>query len=433
MPDRNIVTQVGIEDLKFALTEIAENLSAHINASLSKAHGINLVSGYVDADGNDLTTYQDSNGDIIGNYFLRFVIESVIYFAPAVTTTLPGQDATTGSVNTSPEGEFENQGGSSWITDYTSDQVSQANAVNTDVLIPHTRQPHAATHGSMTVILQDTFSSLGHKVGTHVIQIKIANLVYTIPCSLRFGGPIQAPRIGGILSNSSVNIPEGEPNTCDVPVTVPFLGGTKPVLYHWQYNNSSVWTDITPSVSGSLALPGWSSGIDFQWSDTSNPTFRITGVHPGSNETRSAQFRCRVTNVAVPDTGPNSGVITNTFTFTATDQTGTWLCGVACDLGYISRERYLIDAAWSAKNVDMLTHAGYSAWAEPLAAWFRKHPYCFFPVAFFVCAWTREVCYRSGHVPTGSLIGKAVMAVGRPVCSMIGAVRSALKLSSARR
>jgi hypothetical protein len=201
---------------------------------------------------------------------------------------------------------------------------------------------------------------------------------------------------------------------------VPFLGGTKPVEYHWQYNNTAVWTDITPASSGSLSLPGWSSGIDFQWSDTSNPTFRIVGVHPGSNQTRSAQFRCRVTNAAVPNTGPNSGVITNTFTFTATDQTGTWFCGVACDFGYISKEDYQTDAEWSSKNIDAITYAGYTKFAEPMSAWFRKHPYCFWPVAFFTCAWTREVCYLSGKKKSGSLIGKAVMKLGRPACALLG-------------
>jgi hypothetical protein len=423
MPDRNIVTQVGIEALKFALAEIAENLNAHINASLSKAHGVNIVAGFIDDDGNDRTTYQDSNGDIIGNYFLRFAINNVIYFAPAVVTALPGQDETSGAVNTSPEGEFEGQGGSAWVTDYTSDQVSQANAINTDVLILHTRQPHASTHGSMTAVLQSTFSNLGHTVGTHVVQLKIANNVYTIPCSTRLGGPLQAPRIGGILSNATVNIPEGKPNTCDVPVTVPFLGGTKPVAYHWQFNNTGVWTDITPAVSANLPLPGWSGGIDFQWASTTVATFRIVGVHPGSNQTRSAQFRCRVTNVVVPDAGPTSGVITNTFTFTATDQTGTWFCGVACDFGYISVEDYRTDAKWSRENIDDITYAGYTAFAEPLAAWFRKHPRCFWPLAFFVCAWTREVCYRSGTKPSGSIIGKLAMAIGQPVCWLIGLLK----------
>lgn len=430
MADRSIVTQVGIEDLKFALTEIAENLEAHINASLSKAHGINVLVGYVDAHGNDLTTYQDSNGDAIGNYYLRFTIENVAYYAPANFTTLPGQDATTGSIDTSPEGEFEAQGGSAWITDYTSDQVAQANAINTDVLVAHTRQPHYSTHGSLEVIAQDTFTNLGHRVGTHVIRIRIGNNVYNIPAVSRFGGPLQPPRIGGIPTNLSVEIGEGDPNDCNVPVTVPFNGGTRPVEYHWQYNNSAVWTDITPAANGSLALPGWDDGINFQWSDLSNPTFRITQVKPGSNETRSAQFRCRVTNAAVPDTGPESGIITNTLTFTASDETGTWLCGVACDLGYISLEDYKTDAAWSDEHVGALTYAGYSLWAEPLAAWFRKHPKLFWTVALFVCAWTREVCFRSGTKKSGSLIGKAVMVVGRPICAMIGAARALVRLST---
>jgi hypothetical protein len=432
MPERNIVTQVGLEDLKFALTEVAENLNAHINASLSKAHGINLVAGFVDADGNDRTTYQDSNGDVIGNYFLRFAIANVIYFAPAIVTTLPGQDETSGAIDTSAEGEDEGQGGSSWITDYTSDQVAQAQAINTDVLLPHTRQPHADTHGSMTAVLQSTFSNLGHTVGTHIVQLKIGNSIYTIPCVTRLGGPLQAPRIGGIPTNASVHIDEGDPNDCNVPVTVPFLGGTRPVEYHWQFNNSSVWTDITPAASAELALPGWDNGIEFQWADTSIATFRIIKVRPGSNETRSAQFRCRVTNAAVPDTGPNSGIITNTFTFTATDETGTWFCGVAADFGYISLEDYRTDAAWSAKNIDPLTYAGYTAFAEPMAKWFRKHPRCFWPVAFFTCAWTREVCYLSGTKKSGSLIGKAVMKLGRAACALLGWLRYRLHTDEGR-
>jgi hypothetical protein len=432
MPERNIVTQVGIEDLKFALAEVAANLDAHVNASLSKAHGINLLAGYTDADNNDLTTYQDSNGDVIGNYFIKWVIESVAYYSPAVTTVLPGQTETTGIVDTSADGEFEEQGGSSWVTSYTSDQVAQANAINTDVLIPHTQQAHENTHGSIAVIQQDTFSNLGHTVGTHVVQVKIANNVYNIPASTRFGGPLQAPRIGGIPTNLSVEIGEGDSNDCNVPVTVPFLGGTKPVEYHWQFNNAGVWEDITPA-SSPLALPGWDSGIQFQWASTSVATFRITQVSPGSNETRSAQFRCRVTNEAVPDTGASSGVITNTLTFTASDETGTWLCGVASDLGYISLEDYKTDAAWSDEHVGVLTYAGYSMWAEPLAAWFRKHPRLFWTVALFVCAWTREVCYRSGTKKSGSLIGKAVMVVGRPVCAVLGAARALVKLSTARR
>ena len=39
---------------------MAENLRAHAVETLSKAHGIKLE-GYVDSDGNDLTTHQDSD------------------------------------------------------------------------------------------------------------------------------------------------------------------------------------------------------------------------------------------------------------------------------------------------------------------------------------------------------------------------------------
>src|SRR6185295_17636631 len=105
---------------------------------------------------------------------------------------LAGQPDSTGSIDTSVDGDaFQNQGNSAWITDYTSDQVQQAQSMNQDVLIPHTRQPHWSTHGSMSILTQPTFNTLGAKVGSHIVQIKYNNSVYNIPVSRRFGGPPQ--------------------------------------------------------------------------------------------------------------------------------------------------------------------------------------------------------------------------------------------------
>lgn len=326
MSDRNIVTQVGIEDLKFALSEVAENLSAHVNASLSKAHGLNILNGYIDDNGNNLNTYQDATGTVVGTHFVLFQVGNANYYAPANLTTLAGQSETSGSIQTSADALA--QGGSAWVTDYTSDQVAQARSMNTDVLIPHTRLPHRLAHGGMSVTAQATYNALGNQIGTHIIRFMFDNVVYNIPVSNRFGGPAQPPRISGIppnLSDHSDAGSEGQ-NKVNRPLTVTLLAGTLPVAYHWQYNNSGVWTDITPAASGNVPLPGWLSnggnGVDFTWVNTSTPTFLIFEAKPGSGETRSGQFRCRVTNLAVPDTGPESGVITNVCTYTFQDDSG---------------------------------------------------------------------------------------------------------------
>jgi hypothetical protein len=318
--DRSIVTNVGIEDLKFALSEVAENLSAHVNASLSKAHGINIVNGYIDASGNDLTKFRDSLGNIMGDYFLQFTVDAVNYWAPAKATALAGQADSNGSVDTSTEEDFEAQGGSAWVTDYTSDQTTQAQSMNTDVLIPHTRQPHWNTHGGMTVATQNTFNSVGGTVGDKVIRIRFGDNVYSIPVSSRFGGPVQPPRVSGIPLTRDSYFSAGSPNNVDQDIALTFLGGTLPVAYHWQFFNGIAWVDITPAVQSSVSVPGWDSGFDYQWASTSIPTFHLgPEAHPGGGQTRSVQLRCRVTNPAVPDTGVDSGVITNVCIYTAQD------------------------------------------------------------------------------------------------------------------
>ena len=322
MAERNIVTQDGLADLKFQLQEVAENLSAHINASLSKAHGIVALEGYTDADGNDLTTYQDSVGDVVGNYFIRFTVDNVHYYAPAKTTALAGQEESTGSIDTGEEDDFQEVGGSAWVTIYASEQAADAEAINTDVLVPHTRVPHWDAHGGMTILNTTTFDTDGHQVGTHIVQLRVGTNVYNIPVSDRFGGPLQLPRINSIPPTQDSFFSAGSDNNVNIPLTLTVTGGTKPFEYHWQFFNTllGTWVDITPANDGDLGVPGWNNGIDYQWVSTATPTFRITSASPGSNSTASMALRCRVTSPASPDTGVDSGVISNTCIYTVTDE-----------------------------------------------------------------------------------------------------------------
>lgn len=322
MATRNIVTQTGIEDLKFSLSELASNLASHANASLSKAHGINTITGYVDSYGNDLTTYQDSAGAVLGAYFVVFTVSGVRYYAPANATALAGQAALTAGIDTSGNDAFSGQGTSALITDYTSDLITQATNVNNNVLIPHTRLAHWNAHGNITVAAQKTYSSTGTQVGSHLVYLTIGGVNYSIPVSDRIGGPVRTPVVSGISPSQSVHFGSGEPNSCNIPLTLTVTAGTRPIVYHWQFNSNGTWTDITPASSGALSVPGWNSGIGYAWASTSTSTFTITSANPGSDATASMQLRCRVTNDAIPDTGPTSGVITNICVFTAQDDTG---------------------------------------------------------------------------------------------------------------
>ena len=68
--EKNLVTQARLQEVKFAQNELVDNLYAHVNDSLSRAHGIELY--YLphptyDSNGNDISIYWDSHGDRVGD------------------------------------------------------------------------------------------------------------------------------------------------------------------------------------------------------------------------------------------------------------------------------------------------------------------------------------------------------------------------------
>jgi hypothetical protein len=316
MSDRSIVTQVGIEDLKFALSEVAENLSKHINASLSKAHGLNIVNGYIDANGNDLTTFQDSQGNVMGNYQILFFIGNVPYFAPALATALAGQPATNGSIDTSIVTD-NGPGGSAWVTDYTSDQVAQAQAMNTDVLIGHTQQIYYSTHGSMSVIPQNTFNSLGAQIGTHLVTFRYNGQIYQIPVSNRFGGPVQTWRgFGfaadtGFTTNTGVFAHNYSGGYGSGSLFYKDGGGTLPRTVTLQINErqdgSGNWTDV-PLAGGSFQLNDGNPVLVTAYSVTYPQTlytFTISVRTLSDHPILLAVFRVKIVNEASTVFSPN--------------------------------------------------------------------------------------------------------------------------------
>jgi hypothetical protein len=312
MADRSIVTQVGLGDLKFALQEVAQNLFSHINSSLSKAHGLNIINGYVDSNGNDLTTFQDSQGNVMGNYQILFFIGNVPYFAPANLTALAGQPETNGSINTdtAQEDAFSQQGGSAWVTGYTSDQVAQAEAINTDVLVGHTQQIYYATHGNMAVTASTTFNSLGAQVGTHLVTLRYNGLVYQIPVCDRFGGPSQLWRgfgfaaDNGFTSNTAVFAHNYSGGYGSGSIFYRDGRGTLPRTVTLQINErqdgSGNWTDV-PLAGGSFQLndgnPVLVAAYDVTYPQTLY-TFTISVRTLSDHPILLAVFRVKIVNEA---------------------------------------------------------------------------------------------------------------------------------------
>jgi hypothetical protein len=106
---------------------------------------------------------------------------------------------------------------------------------------------------------------------------------------------------------------------------------------------------------------------------------------------------------------------------------GTVLCTHFHSKGWLSDELYAADQAYAAANIDVLTIAGYHRWAEPLARWLGTgdHPVADAVAWFFVSRWAQEMAWRMKAAPRGSIVGKAMIAFGEPLCWVIGARRHA--------
>ncbi len=300
MSQKAIVTQAEIAAFKDSVNQIAGNLNAHINHSLSKAHGIDIVPGYIDADLNDRTTYQNSHGDIIGTYMIRFAVNGVLYYAPGVSTALAGQPASDGALDTNPDitTALGNPGSASLITEYGSIEVEQAQNVN-DYLLEHTRTNHDLVHsegGVMRAITKSTFDNAGFLIGRYVIRFVVDGIEYEIPCDTRIGGPPQPPRIDVIPASIYIdNIPSPYGKT----ITPTILGGTKPITFSWEYYNNGTWTTLTIGVTTNVPFVGHpGNSILTEFHDPSTGTLQFDSGAPGGNNFDYVRYRLTASNVA---------------------------------------------------------------------------------------------------------------------------------------
>lgn len=314
MAEKSIVTQSQLGPIKLALSQEADSLAYHANASLSQAHGFAVWTGpNPDAYGNDLRYYCDSNGDVVGTKMLRLDLGSTSYYAPLLPSTINGQSSSTG-IN--PDLTTLLQPGQNyWVTDFSTQFTGDANLVMSGLLLPHTRQCYweygtaSKAHGGVVAGTYTSYDSAGHVVGDTALIFIVNTATIWVPASVHMGGPVQGPRLTApcpVRVEDSGNFTygtcsmvmdhyEGSPaDTAHVRWTG--IDGTAPFTWVIQVSaDQTTWTDAVYNTnypyanSGGLSTnsasyplyehPGGTCNQTIDWS------FTLFTPGPGSNGT----------------------------------------------------------------------------------------------------------------------------------------------------
>lgn len=427
---KSIATQAELSAFQDALSRLSGNYDFHVNeaqppfkgCSLSEAHGIDLIVGTTDADGNDVSAYEDSNGDRVSDAgasgkpnFVRFIVNGQPYYAPLQETTDAGQD------RAAPLDSFgaalDVPGGTALVTEYV--VTEQVEAQNVDSrLREHTQQPAQQAHTAMTVTAEVSYDSAGHRVGTHLLRLQYGGLVYQIPVSSRLGGPIQGIRLTPFSPSSHI-FRSSSPNSAlaGAPFTVVYAG-TRPVSITWEVSgDGTYWTPLVNDPTGAnyTGLSGWAPGAQFAWDAAHPETMTVRYMSPTENSWCQLYIRCVVSNVLGP-------VTSNTVHIWIYDRTGSWLCTVAYDKGYLPRKIYLADMAYTQRHVPEAAKVGYALWAWPLSRQMYRHTWLLLLFLPIIRAWTYHMAYRHGTVKTDNLFGRLIFLTALPLCTVIGHV-----------
>ena len=66
------------------------------------------------------------------------------------------------------------------------------------------------------------------------------------------------------------------------------------------------------------------------------------------------------------------------------------------------------------------TRDGYRLWATPIARGMARSRVLTVVVASLAIPWAKEMAYQMGVRDRGSLLGRAIMVVGLPICTYLG-------------
>lgn len=440
MGENNVVTQSTVNQVNAALGELADQLDAHVRASMAKSHGFDVLqfaAPTLDAAGNDIQYYRDSGGSIVGQFQLRATVGNVVYYAPAATTALAGQPDSSSSLigSAALAAALGSTASDAWSTEDYTEALTTIETIRDDLLLPHTRLGHWEAHAPLSVYAKATTDSGGDTVGRHVLIFQFDGVKYEIPCDTRLGGPPQRPRLsalmptvhfnGNVSGNFSLqgttlymHVSSGDPWPSSVDITYQLSGGTHPITYLWEYSlNGTTWTSFvkdtpvagTESNDARLTLTSVNNGT-VPTSGTHTINFGITS--PGGDNGSRWYIRCTFTSAG-------GSYVTVPLYVDMKDSASKFLCTLAFENGVISREVLARDVLFSS-TLDAATRAGYRLWARPLAHWLRGHAGCRKIVLRGVAHWARYTASRTGLDVEYRFLGHLFYLVGRPVCRVLG-------------
>lgn len=247
---KSIVTKGSLQPVLYSLNELSSNLAAHANATLSRAHGFNILSipnGTFDVYGNDISKYLDNTSQVLGDYYLVFSYADKVYYAPASTTTLDGQTSNTGL------GSFQGPASSesltnkaSYITELAEEEQAKLQSIN-DALVAHSLESYSTVHGSLVVQRRDVKDSSGVVIGTHAALITYDGIVYEIPCCDVLGGVGPAIQVLPFSPPfKRITLRGGQSSKHNYSIQPNVTAGKKPLTYAWEWLQNGHWVNIPP-------------------------------------------------------------------------------------------------------------------------------------------------------------------------------------------
>lgn len=343
-----LITQSSLDEVGLRLDNLGTDFSAHADGPLSSAHGINAFHFTVptlDAYGNDLQTYQDSAGNVVGEYMLRFLVGSTLYYAPARATALAAQAPVAQSqTEAATEETLNGRGSTALATQFRTTAIEDIEAVRDGVLLPHSRLGHWEAHSPVRAIPRVTLDSAGHTVGRYTLVWQFRGAKFEIPCDTRLGGPPQAPRAVAITPasiNETFEEGEGYAEMAVIALTCT-ASGTRPFGFVWELKTAGeVWLPLTNEDGTSTGdRTSYDNRLKIAGSavNTANQSvFSISSISTivGGN---SGQIRC-----VVSSSGGTASTIVPVY---VKDKTQSGICSIftsSCEVGYCE-PRYLLDA-----------------------------------------------------------------------------------------
>ena len=274
-----LFTQSELTALNIQLDQLSQNLSAHVNGSLSKVHGLNVIP----------VPYYDSAGDRLGEMTVSFQFgdppNNVTLFAPARVLTSandPGPHSTSdgGIGGTSAAAGVPIQSKPLVTSSPSSDAIAQASVYN-QLLLLHSNSTiddirENQAHGGTAYATENVLDSLGHTVGRNTITLGINGKAVKIPADPNFltglgygpPEPLRKPSLrmnpadASFSYNSSKNYYQHEqfrgggtsfgdlyPNGQSFSATIVSPGETP--LFKWYYYNTTLADQIPPLTSTS--------------------------------------------------------------------------------------------------------------------------------------------------------------------------------------